>query len=119
MKEIEKIFNKAFATWNITLPPEALETRQRGELHGAGWWIRYLFGHDERGDYLDFYATHRMTNERHKRIYATGEEVTLESPLEFMVFPAGSTEEEQEKIRERYFAENRRIYADLAKKGFQ
>lgn len=118
MHEIPKIFNQFFQTWKIVLPPEALETRQRGELHGSGWTIQYLFGQDEQGEYLDFYATHRMTNDRHMRIYTTGEVISLEAPLEFMVFPQNSTEEEQERIREQYYSENRRIYNDLHKKGF-
>jgi hypothetical protein len=118
MTEIEKVFNDTFQAWNIILPPEALETRQRGRLSASGWTIQYLFGQDEAGHYLDYYATHRMTNDRHVRIYENGQVVTLEAPLEFMVFPAGSSAEEQARIREEYIAENRRIYAALAAKGF-
>lgn len=118
MHKISEVFNKTFQSWNLTLPHEALETRQGGSLHGAGWTIKYLFDQDEKGRYLDYYATHRMTNDRHVRIYEHGEVVMLESPLEFMVFPAGSTEDEQEQIRKEYFAENRRIYKELARKGF-
>ena len=118
MQKIAEIFNQRFQTWNIVLPPEALETRERGALQNAGWSIQYLFGEDEKGKYLDYYATHRMTNDNHVRIYEHGEVVRLEEPLEFMVFPANSTEEEQEKIRQDYYTKNRQIYDELSKKGF-
>jgi hypothetical protein len=119
MSEISRIFNERFSHWHIALPPGALETRQRGRLQAAGWTIQYLFGQDDKGSYLDYYATHRMTNDTHVRIYEHGEVETLEAPLEFMVFPKDSTKEEQDQIKNRYFEENRRIYAELAKKGFQ
>ena len=65
-------FNKDFETWSIELPEEAVENRQRGKIVKSGWTIGYLFGTDEAGDYLDYYASHRMTNDRHVRLYADG-----------------------------------------------
>jgi len=118
MSEIAKIFSDTFRHWQIVLPNDAVETRQRGEIHTAGWTIQYLFGQDEKGGYLDYYATHRMTNERHVRIYDNGVVVTLEAPLEFMVFPPNCTQEEAERIRREYTEANRQIYAALAQKGF-
>lgn len=112
-------FKEAFHHWQIILPSMALETLERGELHKDGWTIQYLFSQDENGRYLDYYATHRMTNDRHERIYESGEVVHLEAPLEFMIFPKDSTEEDRERIKTEYFAENRRIYEMLAQKGFR
>jgi len=72
MDEIEAQFNAAFAHWNIRLPPEDIAQRRRGKIIEAGWAIWYLFGSDAEGEYLDYYASHRMTNDRHVRIGASG-----------------------------------------------
>jgi hypothetical protein len=70
MTNIESKFNDSFAHWEIRLPSDAVEHRKRGKIVQAGWAIWYLFGFDEKGEYLDYYASHRMTNDRHVRIYA-------------------------------------------------
>ena len=54
--------------WKIELPPGAEDTGDRGTIFKAGWTINYLFGHDGE-KYIEFYATHRMTNDRRHRIY--------------------------------------------------
>jgi hypothetical protein len=32
------------------------------------WAIWYLFGEDERDEHLDYYASHRMTDDQHARV---------------------------------------------------
>lgn len=59
------------------MPPEHVRERKRGKIVEAGWAIWYLFGEDERGEYLDYYASHRMTNDRHLRIREDGAEEYL------------------------------------------
>lgn len=118
MNQIAKIFNETFASWNITLPAESLKTRRRGAIHSAGWIINYLFGADEQGEYMDYYAAHRMTNDRHVRIYAGGTVKELEVPLEFISYPPGCTPEEKARIEKEYYETNRRIYAEIKQKGF-
>ena len=118
MNRIAEVFNQTFAHWQITHPVEAIEAHQRGEIRAAGWTIRYLFGEDENGEYLDYYASHRMTNDRHVRIYANGSVEQLEAIQEFMIFPAGSTKEQEKEIERKYFKENQRIHAALSMKGF-
>jgi hypothetical protein len=59
------------------LPPDHIEERRQGKLVAAGWAIWYLFGEDELGEYLDYYASHRMTNDRHIRIREDGTEECL------------------------------------------
>ena len=115
---IARLFAEYFAHWQITLPPEDVAGRRRGQASGSGWRITYLFGADERGEYLDFYATHRMTNERHERIYADGHSESLPAPLPFMVFPANATPEDKERIQREYYEHNREIGALLRAKGF-
>lgn len=68
MKEIESRFNDEFSPWDIRLPARDMKLQRRGRILDAGWAIWYLFGTDEKGEYLDYYASHRMTNDRHVRI---------------------------------------------------
>ena len=72
MKHIEKRFNDTFSKWNICLPQDALEQCKRGKIVQAGWAIWYLVGSDITGCYMDYYAAHRMTDDRHVRIHADG-----------------------------------------------
>ncbi len=115
MNRIAEVFNQTFAHWQITLPADSIKSRQRGEIRAEGWTIRYLFGEDENGEYLDYYASHRMTNDRHVRIYASGSVEQLEAIQEFMIFPAGSTKEQEKDIERKYFEENQRIHSELMK----
>lgn len=73
MRHIEGRFAEHFAPWDIVLPKEHVQKRRRGKIVVAGWAIWYLFGSDERGEYLDYYAAHRMTSDEHVRIYESGE----------------------------------------------
>ena len=43
-----------------------------GDYH-YGDTVSYLFGRDERGEYLDFFTHHRIAGDRHVRIRADGE----------------------------------------------
>ena len=113
-----RLFAEYFAHWQITLPPGHVERRERGHVSGSGWSIAYLFGSDERGEYLDFYATHRMTNERHERLYADGGSESLPAPLPFMVFPPNATPEDKARIEREYYAHNQQVGALLRAKGF-
>ena len=59
MTVIESKFNERFSLWKIHLPRGAVKQRKRGKIVQAGWSIWYLFGSDEKGDYMDYYASHR------------------------------------------------------------
>ena len=118
MARIEEIFPEYFEKWRIRLPEEAVRSRQRGEIRSHGWHIQYLFGEDDQGEFMDFYATLRMTNDRHVRIYARGELVYLPSYQEHMIFPAEASEEEEQRIQEEYYRYNWSVSEELKKKGF-
>ena len=113
MTNIETTFARTFENWDIKLPPDAFAMKQPGTIHKAGWTIRYVF--DE--DYLDYYATHRMTNDRHVRIHADGHSAVLESPQDFIVYPKDADEEARLKAKEDYHAYNQAVYAKLREKG--
>ena len=116
--EIVRIFDEAFERWEIHLPPEDAEARRRGSIQSAGWAIDYLFGADEQGEYLDYYASHRLTNDRHMRIRASGELETLETPEEHLVYPSGAAEDEKQRLKKEFRERNQRIYTALRQKGF-
>lgn len=108
LSSIRSRFARYFAHWGIELPEKAVAERKRGELFQAGWSVRWLFGSDEKGEYLDFYAVHRMTNDRHERIHETGEMTELEA-LSVLILVGKEKE---------YYARNRRVGRMLKAKGF-
>ena len=72
MQRIKEVFASHFEHWGIELPAEEILSRSPGSLQDSGWHISYNWGRDEIGEYLDYYAYHRMTNDSHIRIYETG-----------------------------------------------
>lgn len=116
MKNIESKFNGAFEHWGIQLPPDAVEQRERGKIVRAGWVIWYLFGSDEKGEYLDYYASHRMTDDRHVRIYADGQCEDLPAIAGLRL--RSEDPEEDARLEAEYCAENRTVARLLEEKGF-
>lgn len=55
-------FNRYFEPWGVHLPAPAADRRKDGTLSGHGWSVRWRWC-DPPGS-LEFYARHRMTNER-------------------------------------------------------
>lgn len=80
---IKKKFDQSFLAFGIELPCEDLANRHRGEISEQGWHIQYLFGSDDRGEYMDYYSMHRMTNDGHTRLYADGHSESLPAFLDF------------------------------------
>ena len=109
-------FNKDFETWSIELPKEAVENRQRGKIVKSGWTIWYLFGTDEAGDYLDYYASHRMTNDRHVRLYANGSFKVLNSYCN--TCRVSDNPEENRRLENEFWEYNERVSRELESKGF-
>lgn len=119
MNNIQKAFDAAFSHWGIILPLETLASQQPGNLSAQGWSVQYQFGQDERGHFLDYYATNRMTNDRHVRIYESGESASLPSSREFIIYPAGATKEDEQKADQEYYEYNRKVGEELKRKGFE
>ncbi len=116
MKEIEDRFNAYFSKWDIRLSPEDVANRSQGKINKAGWAIWYQFGADEKGEYLDYYAAHRMTDDSHVRIYYNGEEEYLPAIESFRI--CSQDPEEDKRLEAEYLAENRRVAQLLNEKGF-
>lgn len=109
-------FNRSFETWEIELPKEAVENQQRGKIVKSGWTIWYLFGRDEAGDYLDYYASHRMTNDSHVRLYADGSFKGLDSYRSMR--RVSDDPEEDRRLEKEFWEHNERVSRELESKGF-
>jgi hypothetical protein len=107
MDEIESKFAAYFEHWGIHLPKEDIEQRNGGRLQQSGWFVNYVWGKENGAEYLEFYAGHRMTNDRHVRLWATGQVDELDAPWDFMI--VGREEE--------YRDHNERVSAELREKG--
>jgi hypothetical protein len=116
MRSIEERFNRTFAHWGIALPPEDVTDRRRGKIVASGWAIWYLFGEDERGGYLDYYAFHRMTDDRHVRLREDGPTEHLPTIATFRVVSQDPIEDA--RLKAEYLEHNRRVGWPLRDKGF-
>jgi hypothetical protein len=72
------------------LPEESVAARRRGTLspdgeeefeipYGYGRICQYLFGRDEKGEYVDYYIAHKIWGDEHRRIWESGETEHLET----------------------------------------
>lgn len=116
MDRIAAAFNAEFARWDIRLPTGAVEALRRGKIVRAGWAIWYLSGGDARGEYLDYYASHRMTSDRHVRIRADGSKETLPAIQDFRASSTNLTEDA--RLEAACLRRNRRVARLLQAKGF-
>lgn len=113
--KIKLLFAKEFAMSDICLAEDDVVNRRPGKIDKNGWDISYLFGSDEKGEYLDYYASHRMTNDRHVRIYADGQREDLPALVDFR--RASQDPQEDERLKEEFYAENSRVLAMLKEKA--
>ena len=110
------LFNRDFSYWAIRLPPEDVAQRHRGRINQEGWAIWYLFGTDDHGEYLDYYAARRMTDDRHVRIYSSGQREDMPTIQSFR--PCSDDPVEDQRLADDLFAKNQRVAALLESKGF-
>lgn len=119
MFEIERVFNKTFERHGISLPHDNVIEKRRGKIVKNGFAIWYLFGNDERGEYLDYYVCHRRDFDEHMRIYENGgTKENLPAIEGFITFPEGCTPEQEKRIRAEHSARNRKVAELLKVKGF-
>jgi hypothetical protein len=75
-----------------------------------------VFGSDAEGPYLEFYATHRMTNDSRVRIYSSGETKGLEA-LETMYAYDAKVPGDRERAARENRSRNLRITKELEERG--
>lgn len=91
MKKIKTYFDDYFHSLDITLPQGDLSSPDLDkdyEIRKEGWTIQYNFGEQDGKRYMEFYASHRMTNDRHKRVWEDGRVEGLPVPLDFVLVPS-------------------------------
>ena len=115
MKLIAETFN-SFDHWGIVLPEEDMQNRSGGYIQNAGWLIQYCFGNDDHGEYLDYYAAHRMTDDEHVRIYEDGQVKNLPALRSMRLVSKDPVEDK--RLEDEYYQENQQIAKMLAEKGF-
>lgn len=110
------VFNKSFSHWKIALPSDIESRTKQGQIVKEGWTIKFLLGEDCDGKYLDYYAGHRMTNDRHVRIRSDGTVEVLPALMEIRW--VHEDPEEDAKSEREWHKKNRKIMAALEEKGF-
>jgi hypothetical protein len=114
---ITKTFNAYFRNWKIELSPQDLQPGERRSLTERGWRIHYLVDVDHDGElFLEFYATHRMTNDRHILISSRGTMKHLDA-LTSMVFYDPKVGGEKERASRRNIEHNQKVAAALEAKA--
>lgn len=116
MRSIEERFGRTFAPWGLSLPPEDVEARRRGKIVASGWAVWYLFGEDERGGHLDYYASNRMTDDRHVRLRKDGPAEAL--PTIRTIRIASPDPKEDAQLEAGYLEHNRWVGRMPKEKGF-
>ena len=119
-EQIRQRFNRAFANWEIKLPVEAMSLGVVWIIVQRGWtiWTRFDVGVEDGREHLDYYVMHRMTNDRHVRLYANGKEESLPVITQGYSYSEDATEVEKEAARDKYFAHNQAVEKLLEEKGF-
>src|SRR5688572_28446082 len=77
METLIAVFESHFAHWGIQLPPDEAARRQRGEICKTAWSIRYRFGSDVAGEYIDYYSSHRLPEDSHSSTGVDGGKESL------------------------------------------
>ena len=116
MKILKDRFDRSSQRWGIRFPAQDLLARRRGRIIQKGWIIWYLFGRNERGEYMDIWIGHRMSNDSHRRIYFDGTSEPLPSPQPFYLI--SKDPEKTARNRAEFFARNREVSALRKEKGF-
>jgi hypothetical protein len=119
-EQLRQRFNRVFAHWTIELPIDAMSPGAVWHIVQRGWTIWTLFdiGAEDGQERLDYYAMHRMTNDRHVRLYANGEEEYLPAMEEGYVIPQGATVAEREAARDKHCGYNQAVEKLLEERGF-
>lgn len=120
---LQATFAKMLSHFGHQLPEDDVFFRRPGRIgdddgdYGYGDVVTYLFGQDERGEYLDYYMCHRIVGDQHIRIYEDGawERLDVISPFGPRV---SDDPVENEHWRREDQEEVARIRAILDAKGF-
>ncbi len=113
---IPETFRGLSAPHRLSLPRRVMTSRSAGAIAKKGWLIQYLFGKDEKGEYLDVYTSHRHPGENHVRLRPDGSIEQLE--VLGSIYFCSDDPAEQKKLEEDFYRKNREIARRLVEKGF-
>jgi hypothetical protein len=114
---IEEYIREHFRHWEIALPQQDVAARADGHLFARGWHIGYVWGSERGEEYLEVLAQHRMTDDTHVRVFASGRVEDLPAPGPSYMYGPNATEAEKQEAQRKNIARNQRIYADLRERG--
>lgn len=124
LNRIQSAFAEFFSYFGHELPEEDVQLRRRGQIggedggdYGMGDVVQYLFGSNDRGEYLDFYCRHRHAGDQHWRIFEDGSTEQLDVPTSWRL--SSDDPDRDARLKEEFYAENTRIYKMLRDKGFE
>lgn len=101
--------NRYFANFNIRVEAGEVRVGSRREIRARGWHITFRVVPDDAGSpSLEFYATHRMTNDRHVRIWADGYLEHLDAIHEFVGYDP-KVPGSEEAAKEEYLRHNQMV----------
>jgi hypothetical protein len=116
-ERIADAFNGYFANFDIHLGPEDVAVGTHRSIVERGWLIIYRVDPDDGGfPVLEFYATHRMTNDSHVRIWADGHSEDLDAIDELYAYDA-KVPGSKEAAQEQYLRHNRAVADELRVRG--
>lgn len=117
LPRIAQMVTERFHQWRFGIPKSDLQNRRSGRFFKDGWWLLYRFGEDREGEYLDYYASHRlMAGDEHVRIYESGRQRMLPTPAVFC--PVSDDPSETERLKKEFSEHNAEINRILQEKGF-
>lgn len=114
---IADAFNGYFEAFGIRIGVEDVVVGTQRTLRQDGWAITYGVNEDADGRLsLEFYATHRMTNDRHVVISSDGQLEHQDSIREMLIFDP-KVPGSQEAAVEEFHAHNRAVEQRLRDRG--
>jgi hypothetical protein len=116
-ERIAEAFNGNFANFDIRIGAGDVVVGNRREIRERGWWIAFRVLPDDAGlPSLEFYATHRMTNDRHSRIWADGYLEELDAIREFYGYDA-KVPGSEDAAKKEYLTHNQMVAEQLRAAG--
>lgn len=85
-RRIVESFNAYFENFDVRIGADDVVVGSRKTIRKDGWAITFRIDADDAGrPSLEFYATHRMTNDRHVAIAADGQLLHLDAISEILI----------------------------------
>jgi hypothetical protein len=108
--KLKELFDYQYKNWDISLPERDVQQRKKGSILKNGWMIKYRFGWDKGIEYLEYFVSHRMTNDTLYRIYEDGDNELVGCARDFYLA-------DDEKDKRAFIEHNRQFYDEVKQRG--